>query len=45
MTMMHVYFHSLYFAYFSADFQYVGFKRMEICYSTNEIKYVVVYPS
>ena len=30
--MMHVYFNSLYFAYFSTGFQYVGIKRIEICY-------------
>ena len=32
--MEHVYFHSLQFAYFSTDLQYVGIKRMEIFYST-----------
>ena len=34
--MVHVYFHSLQFAYFSIDFQYVGIKRMEMCYFTKK---------
>ena len=45
MLMVHVYFCGLQFAYFSTDFNHVGVKIMEICFSTKEVIVVMVYHS